>query len=286
MLPGRRCRHRGRRLRHPVRVQPLQQLVQELLHQAVDRVGARVIRTVRRGRRLRTRCGFRCGLWSRGVGGKLALQLLEQLAEKLVGQLRTVGAAWRLRSVGPESEQVAQAVQPVGTKELVEQPTQRVHAVGRVVVLGLPGAVLDLVEDLAGLVDRHREADAVAAAGGARDGGVDADRPTLPVDQRAAGVAGVDGGIGLDQVVQLAHRRRDRPAERAHDAGGDRLAQAERAADGDGHLAHLHVGEGAEGEGLQIGRGALIGPDHGGVDGLVDRDHGAGDAGAVLELAG
>ena len=45
-----------------------------------------------------------------GLGGKLALQLLEQLAEKLVGQLRTVGAAWRLRSVGPEPEQVAQTV--------------------------------------------------------------------------------------------------------------------------------------------------------------------------------
>ena len=180
MLLRRWWPRRGRRCRHPVRAHSLQQLVQQLLHQAVDRVGALVIRTVRRWRRLRTRCGFRGGLWSWRVGGKLTLQLVEQLAEELVGHLRTVRAARRLRSVGAESEQVAQAVQSVGTEELVEQPTQRVHAVGRVVVLGVPRPVLDLVEDLAGLVDRHREADAVAAARGARDGSVDADRTTLP----------------------------------------------------------------------------------------------------------
>ena len=103
------------------------------------------------------------------------------------------------------------------------------------------------------------------------------------VGQRTAGVAGVDRSVGLDQVVQLAHRGGDRAAECAHDAGGHRLAQAERAPDGDRHLADLHIGEGAEGERLQIGRGALIGPDDGGVDGLVDRDHGAGDARAVVE---
>ena len=219
-----------------------------------------------------------------GVRGKLAHELVEQLAQQLVGHVRTaVGIVRRLRSVRPEPEQVAQIAQAVGTEELIEEPTQRVDAVGRVVVLGLPRAVLDLVEDLPGLVDRHREADAVAAAGGARDGGVDADRPTLPVDQRTAGIAGVDRGIGLDQVVQLAHLGGDRAAECAHDAGGHRLAEAERAPDGDRHLADLHVGEGAEGHRLQIGRGALVGPDDGGVDGLVDRDHGAGDARAVLE---
>ena len=57
------------------------------------------------------------------------------------------GPSGCLRSVGPEPEQVAQAVQPVRTEELVEQPTERVHAVGGVVVLGLPRAVLDLVQD-------------------------------------------------------------------------------------------------------------------------------------------
>ena len=94
---------------------------------------------------------------------------------------------------------------------------------------------------------------------------------------------GVDRGVRLDEVMQLAHLGGDRAAECAHDAGGHRLAEAERAPDGDRRLADLHVGEGAERHRLEIGRGTLIGADDGGVDGLVDRDHGAGDARAVLE---
>ena len=67
----------------------------------VDRVGARVIRTVRHGRRLRTRGGIRCRLGCRGLRGKLALQLVEQLAEKLVGHVRPAGAAGVCDPSGP-----------------------------------------------------------------------------------------------------------------------------------------------------------------------------------------
>ena len=51
-----------------------------------------------------------------------------------------------------------------------------------------------------GVVDRDREAEALGAA--ARDGRVDADHRARGVEQRAAAVAGVDRGVGLEQVVE------------------------------------------------------------------------------------
>ena len=68
-----------------------------------------------------------------------------------------------------------------------------------------------LLGDALGLVDRDGEAEAdasrpgrrpaSAAAVGGPDGGVDADDPGLGVEQRAAGVAGVDRGVGLQRVT-------------------------------------------------------------------------------------
>src|SRR3954470_18702369 len=49
-----------------------------------------------------------------------------------------------------------------------------------------------LVENALRESDRDRESDAFAAAGPARDRGVDPDHVPLAVDQRAAGVAGID----------------------------------------------------------------------------------------------
>ena len=82
-------------------------------------------------------------------------------------------------------------------------------------------AVVDqLLDGAAGLVDRDREADADVAALAAEaaadggDGGVDADDLAVEVDQRAAGVARVDRGVGLDRVdvgaVAAAAARRRR----------------------------------------------------------------------------
>ena len=50
-------------------------------------------------------------------------------------------------------------------------------------------------------VARDGEADALVAAGLAEDRGVDADQLAARVDQRAAGVARVDRGVGLDEVL-------------------------------------------------------------------------------------
>src|SRR5205823_14726465 len=52
------------------------------------------------------------------------------------------------------------------------------------------------------VVDRHGQAEADA-----RDGGVDADQPTGAVDEGTARVAGVEGGVGLDDVLDEAAGR-------------------------------------------------------------------------------
>lgn len=69
-------------------------------------------------------------------------------------------------------------------------------------------------------------------------GGVDADDFAGRRHQRSAGIAGVERGIGLNDVVdQPAGRGAHRAAERRDDAGGDGPFEAERIADGDRDLA-------------------------------------------------
>ena len=95
----------------------------------------------------------------------------------------------------------------------------------------------------------HREADADRAAGGRDDQGVDADHFAVEVEQRAAGIAAVDGGVGLDVVV--IGTRGDIAVARRDDAGRHRAAEAERIADRDHPfaepqlvgIAELHRGQ-------------------------------------------
>ena len=78
-------------------------------------------------------------------------------------------------------------------------------------------AALELGDDIGGGLDRDREADALVAAALALDLRVDADHLAGAVDQRPAGVAGVDRRVGLDHVadreavggLDLALERRD-----------------------------------------------------------------------------
>ena len=74
-------------------------------------------------------------------------------------------------------------------------------------------------------VARHGEADPLVAAGLAVDRGVDPDQLAARVDQRAAGVAGVDRGVGLDEVLVVATRPFEAAAGRADDAERDRLVE-------------------------------------------------------------
>src|SRR3546814_15935002 len=61
---------------------------------------------------------------------------------------------------------------------------------------------------LAGEIAGNRKADTHVAARRREDHSVVADQIATQVDQRAAGVAGVDRGVGLDEVMVVAHARR------------------------------------------------------------------------------
>src|SRR3954454_4963953 len=125
--------------------------------------------------------------------------------------------------------------------------------------LGRAAGVEYLLSDATGLVDRNREAqaDAAAALPGSRDRRVDADDLSVEVHQRAAGVALVDRGVGLQAVVDdrraVFALHTDRAVERADDARGDRAGQALRRADRHHLLADLEVRALAECRGRQPG---------------------------------
>ena len=89
------------------------------------------------------------------------------------------------------------------------------------------------------MVKRELKA-AVEAAAAAQDRGVDADQPAFDVEERAAGVAGVDRGVGLDEIFILLDAE-PAPAERAHDAAAHRLPDAEGIADRQHHVAHFEL---------------------------------------------
>src|SRR3954451_11707951 len=89
--------------------------------------------------------------------------------------------------------------------------------------------LLQLGRDLLDDVDRHREADAgvgVGAVGG--DLRVDADHAPLLVEQRAARIAGVDGGVRLHRAGDLeAVGRVDLAVQSGDDPARHRAGQAE-----------------------------------------------------------
>ena len=92
----------------------------------------------------------------------------------------------------------------------------------------------------------HGETDAFIAIGAADDGGVDADQPAFGVHQRAAGIARIDGGIRLDEIlvmrVGIGFVERETAAPQpADDAHGDGLAHAEGIADGQYDVADLQL---------------------------------------------
>ena len=60
---------------------------------------------------------------------------------------------------------------------------------------------------------------------------------TVAVEQRAAGVAAIDGRVDLQEVVVRA--RVDVSPARGNDAGGDGAPESERAADRDDPVANL-----------------------------------------------
>ncbi len=90
--------------------------------------------------------------------------------------------------------------------------------------------------------DRHGEADAGVGARVGLDLLVDAEHAGAGVEQRAAGVAGVDRGIGLDRPLDLELGQRfDRAVGGRDDAHRERLLLTEGAADRRHRLADDEV---------------------------------------------
>src|SRR5690606_32108784 len=104
-------------------------------------------------------------------------------------------------------------------------------------------AVLDeLLHDGPRHVRRHGETDADIAAGRRDDRGVDADEQAVHREQRAARIARIDRSVRLDEIlVALAVGHHAGAPERADDAVGHRLAEAERVTDRDDEVADLEL---------------------------------------------
>ena len=78
-------------------------------------------------------------------------------------------------------------------------------------------------------------------------------RRPLHVDQRAAGVARIDGGVGLDEELVVGDADL-RAREGRDDALRHRLADAERVADGEDEIADLErLAESPSGEDVEVG---------------------------------
>src|SRR5690606_6798520 len=136
----------------------------------------------------------------------------------------------------------------------------------------------DLVNHVVREVDRDGEPEPDGAAGGANHRGIDADDAAAGVEERAAGVAGVDRGVGLDELVKAGAPG---AAVRGGDhAAGDGAFEPGRVADRDRGLADLEavgVAEGSDGE------PAGVDAEHGDVDGRVHAEHGGLEAATVGE---
>jgi hypothetical protein len=117
-------------------------------------------------------------------------------------------------------------------------------------------------------VDRDREGETLVAAGARIDLRVDADHLALQVEERAARVAGIDRGVGLDErhIAAVGQRARGR----ADDALGHGVLEAERRADRGHPFAHAHLGRIAE---LHHGEPARLDLHHRDVGRLVGAQH-------------
>ena len=101
------------------------------------------------------------------------------------------------------------------------------------------------------------------------------------IDQRAAAVAGVQGRVGLDHVVdEMPGDAPQRSAQGADDAGRHRGLEPQRTADGDDQLADAQLRRIAE---RGVGQLAAVGLDDGQVGPRIVADHPAGQLGAVAE---
>ena len=121
----------------------------------------------------------------------------------------------------------------------------------------------NLCGDLAGGCARDRKANAAKIA--AHDGRGDADDRSMHVDERAARVARIDRGVGLQKLLEgiLQHTSATSAAD---DAVGDCAVEAKRVADRPDHFAHFQTAAVAPRRGDEV---VSVDPQNGQVAGCV-----------------
>ncbi|AEK60364.1 hypothetical protein CFU_0527 [Collimonas fungivorans Ter331] len=124
---------------------------------------------------------------------------------------------------------------------------------------------------------RHGETDPERTAGARIDRGVDADQVAVGVDQGAAGIAGVDRSIGLDEVLELVDAEMA-ATQRRNDPHGHRLADPERIADRQHDVADAGLVSAAQRHRRQVRQLDL---DHGQVGFRIGADY-LGSSGAAV----
>ena len=121
-------------------------------------------------------------------------------------------------------------------------------------------------------VGGHGEAKALVAARLGEDGRVHADDVAIHIQQRSAGVARIDGRVGLNEVLELTGSGRiDGPVLGRDDARCNGLRQRKGTADGADPVAHLRVVGVAQLDGRQ--RRAGVNLDDRQVGGLIEANH-------------
>ena len=113
-----------------------------------------------------------------------------------------------------------------------------------------------MAHEILDLIDRDRVTDSRvnAAAFLERDAAVDADQFAFHIEERPAAVAGVDGGIGLDEFGHFAAYTRpfQRAAQCAHNSRRNRPVEAVRVADSNHQLPHFQRGASEFGDGQPV----------------------------------
>ena len=94
----------------------------------------------------------------------------------------------------------------------------------------------DTTDQIGGTIDRDSKADAVKYAGRGKDGGVDPDNFATDIEHWPTAAAPVYGGVGLDKVFIDGVADLQGTVTAADHAGGDRLFETERAANGQHHI--------------------------------------------------
>src|SRR5204863_2537226 len=88
-------------------------------------------------------------------------------------------------------------------------------------------------------VHRHGETNALVAAAVTEDGGVDANQSPFRIDERATGITRVNGRVGLNHVFVIETQAAT--TRGADDAARDGLADAERIANREHHIADFEL---------------------------------------------